>query len=164
MQTINGTLAGRRQYPTPDDPGTLSECVAGKIRVGVYVLASNHEWPPAGRPAPGRAGGLLKPRREPARGRRQAIASTTGGKSMVEVKPGEVTTANLNAVQVHVYVDPADPRRRLATITYGFEDNGDQITCRTLIDHQPMSDEQALALARHHAERHGIPEIYYKKS
>jgi hypothetical protein len=82
---------------------------------------------------------------------------------MVAVKRGEVTAANLNAVQVHVYADPADPRRRLATITYGFEDNGDQITCRTLIEHQPMSDDQALALARRHAERRGIPEVYYKK-
>jgi len=83
---------------------------------------------------------------------------------MVTVKQGEVTTANLNAIQVHVFADPADPHRRLATITYGFEDDGDQITCRTLIEHRPMSDQQALALARRHAEQHGIPEIYYKKS
>lgn len=83
---------------------------------------------------------------------------------MVQIRQGEVTTANLNAVQVHTYPDPVVPQRRLATITYGFISDGEQITYRTLVEHKPLERSEALALAVRYAEQHGIPEVYEKLS
>jgi hypothetical protein len=81
------------------------------------------------------------------------------------VRPTETYTEP-DFIRVHTYLRPREHADRLATIehlSYSAEASpgrGSGWRCETIVDGEPMSQEDALFIAESYAREHGIPVIY----
>lgn len=82
-----------------------------------------------------------------------------------DIRPTETYTES-NFLRVHTFAERGNPANRLATIEHLYygPDQHDQSKfswgCETVVDSEPMSQEDALFIARSYAAERSIPVIY----
>lgn len=80
---------------------------------------------------------------------------------MVEFKPYDTPgrESDPNCLELHVYPRPTDPATLLATLSW-VRHGHEHLNLKHLLQGEPRDVEEARALARDHADAHGLPTVY----